>query len=459
MKVIIVGAGKLGVRLAKAMDMEKIDVTLVDENPKKIDRVNEQLDVLTIEGSGVDIAFLRNINVGNYDLLVATTDKDATNIVICDFAKKLGCKKTIARVRDNEYSDQLAFINKEIGIDLIVNPDLSTANMIAKYLLRDLTYYTGEFANGKIRLVDFNIRDNEMFVQKRIVDLDDFQDLLITAISREDELVIPDGSTLLLENDTIYVLGKNQRIEQFTKKHKLNGTEKPIENVMIVGGGNVGYYLANILSAARVNVKLIEQNKYRAQKLTELLEHVLIINGDGSDLSLLQEEDLEQMQALVSVTGLDELNLLVALIAKHHGVSKAIAKVSRENYTKIINKLQVDAAINPISITVSQILKFIRGDKVESISLVLGGEGEISEVIATKEMPCVGKPLNKVGLPKGILVGAIIHNNEITIASGNSVIMPNDRVIVFVHASKVNEFKSLFIRKKGGLLSEIWGRS
>jgi len=459
MKAIIINTGKLGVRLAKAMDLEKIEVTLVDDNPKKVERVNEQLDVLTLEGSGVDISFLKKIEVGKYDLLVATTDKDDTNIVICNFAKKLGCKKTIARVRGYEYSQHLSFIKNEIGIDLIINPDFSTASMITKYLLRDLTYYSGEFANGKIRLVDLNVRDNKAFIHKKVFQLEDFQDLLITAISREDELIIPDGSTMIKENDTIYVLGAYQRIDQFARKFKLKGIEKEIKNVMIIGGGNVGYYLADLLSKLKVNVKLIEQNKYRSQKLTDLLEHVLIINGDGSDLNLLLEEDLEQMHALVAVTGMDELNLLVSLIAKHHGVSKAIAKVSRENYTKIINKLHVDAAINPISITVSEILKFIRGGKVESISLVLGGEGEISEVIATAEMPCVGLPLNQVGLPKGILVGAIIHNDEISIASGTSVIMPYDRVIVFVHSSKVNEFKELFILKKGGLLREIWNRS
>lgn len=458
MKVLIVGAGKLGVRLAKVMDAEQFDVTLVEINPKKAEKINEQLDVLTIEGNGVDITFLKDINVETYDLVVATTDNDETNIVVCDFAKKLGCKKSIARIRDLEYSNQMEFIKETIGIDLIINPDLSTAQMIAKYLLRDMTYYTGEFASGRVRIVDFNIKKNEYFVDRKIKDISDFKGLLITAVSRENDLLIPNGETVLKKNDTIYLLGTLSMISEFTKKYKLNGTERPIGNIMIIGGGNIGMYLAQKLVKSKVSVKLIEQDKARAHVLTELLDNVLIIHGDGSDILLLEQEELESMQAIVTVTGLDELNLLVALIAKHHGVNKSIAKVSRDNYSKIINDLQIDAAINPLNISVSKILKFVRGDKVESISLLLGGEGEVSEIIASKDMTFINKPLHKVSFPKGVLIGAIIHNGEVSIANGQSVIQENDRIIVFCHSSKIAQFKNIFIKKKGGVLREIWNR-
>lgn len=458
MKVLIVGAGKLGIRLAKVMDAEQYDVTLVERNPKKAERINEQLDVLTIEGNGVDITFLNDINVKSYDLVVATTDNDETNIVVCDFAKKLGCKQTIARIRDLEYSNQMDFIQKTIGIDLIINPDLSTARMIAKYLLRDMTYYTGEFANGRVRIVDFNIKNNARFVGKKIVEISELQGVLITAVSRENDLLIPSGDTILQAHDIIYLLGTITTISDFTKQYKLTGTEKAIENIMIIGGGNIGMYLAQKLAKSKVNVKLIEENKARAHALTELLDHVLIIHGDGSDITLLEEEELESMQAIVTVTGLDELNLLVALIAKHHGVNKSIAKVSRDNYSKIINDLQIDAAINPLNISVGNILKFVRGDKVESISLLLGGEGEVSEIIASKDMHFINKPLSQVSFPKGILIGAIIHQGEVSIANGQSVIQENDRIIVFCHSSKIPQFKNTFMKKKGGVLREIWNR-
>lgn len=458
MKVLIIGAGKLGIRLAKVMDAEQLEVTLVDHNPKKVETLNEQLDVLTIEGNGVDIAFLKMIKPETFDLTVATTDSDETNIVICDFVKKLGCKKTAARIRGREYSDQIPFLKETIGIDLIINPDLSTADIIAKYLLRDITYYVGEFASGRVRIVDFNIKNNPKFVGKKISELDDLSGSLITSIARENELLIPSGETVLETNDTIYLLGTMACIDSFTNKYKLNGTQKKIENVIIVGGGNIGVYLAQKLSKAKVHVKLIEQDRMRVQVLTELLDHVLIIHGDGSNISLLEQEELENTQAFVTVTGLDEVNLLVALIAKQYGVDKCIAKVSRDNYAKIINNLPIDAAINPLNISVSNILKFVRGSRIESISLLLGGEGEVTELVVNKDMPFIDQPLAKVHLPKGVLIGAIIHDGQVSIANGQSVIREGDRIIVFCHSSKVAKFKDIFIQKKEGRFSEIRNR-
>lgn len=458
MKVLIVGAGKFGIRLAKVMDAEGFDVTLIDRNAKKVERLNDELDVLTLEGNGVDVTFLRGIKTNLFDLVVATTENDETNIVVCDFVKKLGCKQTVARIRDFEYSDQINFIKESIGIDLIVNPDLATARMIAKYLLRDMTYYTGQFAQGRVRIVDFNIKKNENFIGKRIMDLHQLRGLLITSIARENELLIPSGDTVLQENDTIYLLGLIHQIEQFTHSYKLNGTLKPIENVMIVGGGNVGMYLAQKLTKEKVNVKLIEQDRNRVLALTELLDHALIIQGDGSNINLLEQEEIDSMQAVVTVTGMDEVNLLVALIAKQYGVDKTIAKVSRDNYAKIINSLHIDAAINPLNIAVGNILKFVRGDRIQSISLLLGGEGEVSEIIVSKDMHFINKPLSEVKFPRGVLVGAIIHDGEVSIANGQSVIKEGDRIIVFCHSTQITQFKNIFIRRKGGKFSELWNR-
>ncbi len=458
MKVLIVGAGKLGIRLAKVMDAEQFDVSLVDINPKKVETINEQLDVLTLEGNGVDISFLKRIEADTFDLVVATTDSDETNIVVCDFAKKLGAKKTVARIRGSEYAEQLSYLKEVTGIDLIINPDLSTADIIAKYLLRDITYYVGEFASGKVRIVDFNIRNSRKFVGKKIMELEDLSGLLITSIARESELLIPGGDTILEANDTIYLLGSMSTIDNFASKYKLNGTQKRIDNVIIVGGGNIGMYLAQKLSKAKVHVKLIEQDRSRIQILTEIMDHVLIIQGDGSSINLLEQEELENAQAFVAVTGIDEVNLLVALIAKQYGVDKCIAKVSRDNYAKIINSLSIDAAINPLNISVSSILKFVRGSRIESISLLLGGEGEVTELIVTKDMPFIDQPLAKANLPKGVLIGAIIHEGQVSIANGQSIIHEGDRIIVFCHSSKVAKFKNIFIQKKEGRFSEIRNR-
>lgn len=459
LKVLIVGAGKLGIRLAKTMNFENFDVTLMDTNPRVIDMVNEHLDVMTLVASGVNITALKDLGIGKFDLLVATTDSDATNAIICSMARKLGCRQTVARVRDPEYMEHLDFIRSELGIDLIVNPDLATAVTISKYLMQDVVHFSGEFASGKVKMIDLNIGTLEVFVGKTIAQLEGLEHLLIAAISRDSELIIPHGSTELKPGDVIFLLGEMENIEKFCKTYKLKARAKKVENAMILGGGNVGFYLARELSSARVRVTLIEQDRKKAQKLVERLEHVLVIHGDGSDITLLRDENLEQMEAFVGVTGFDEQNLLLALMAKQYGVEKSVAKVSRQNFTKIINKMDIDAAVNPVNITASHILKFVRGDRVASVSLLLGGRGEVIEVIARDSMPYIGKPLHKLQLPQGILVGAIVRGNQVIIPKGSSQIMAGDRIILFAHEDDIQELKTLFISGRGGLFGELWNRS
>ncbi len=459
MKVMIIGAGKLGYKIAEAMILEDIDVTLIDDNAKVIDRVNQQLDVLTVVDSGINISMLKDMCIETFDLLIATTENDATNAVICAFAKKLGCQKTIARIRDPGYTEQLDFVKSEMGIDFIINPDYETAYSISKYLLKNVVYYSGEFASGKAKMINFNVGHNDHFVGKQIMEIKGLEGLLITAISREGELIIPNGSIRLVEHDVIHVIGREKDIIGFSKSFKLNGKERDIKNAMILGGGNLSYYLAKELRKSKIDVTIIEQDKVRANKLAELLDHVLIINGDGTDITLLEEENIADMDAFIGATGYDEQNLLMALMAKQYGVCKSIAKVSRPNYTNIIDKLDIDAAINPINITAGNILKFIRGGKVLSVSLLLGGKGEVTEIIATPDMPYINKPLAQLNLPERIIIGAIIHNGEVIIPKGNSVIMPYDRIIVFSLSDDFENLKSFFKPGKGGLFSEIWNRS
>lgn len=459
MKVMIVGAGKLGVKLAEAMTIENMDVTLVDSDAKVIENINEHLDVLTVVASGISVTMLNEMNIEEYDIIVATTENDETNVVICTFAKKLGCNQTIARIRNPEYTEQLNFVRHELGIDLIINPDFATANAIAKYLLKNVMFYTGDFADGKVKMIDFKISYKSAFVGKKLYELEDFDNLIITAISRHGELIIPDGNSAIEAEDVIHIIGTQEDLLKLSKKHKLLGNDKHVENVMIIGGGNVGYYLAKELSEAKVATTLIEQDRTRALKLAETLDHVLIINGDGTDVNILEEENIDQMDAFIGSTGYDEQNLLMALMAKQYGVGKCIAKVSRKNYTKIIDKLDIDAALNPVNITASDILKYVRGGKVVSVSLLLGGDGEVTEIIATKDMSYLDRPLKDLNLPKGLIIGAIVHNGEVIIPKGSSVIRANDRIVVFSRAEDTENLKTLFTHGKRGRLSELWNNS
>ena len=458
MRVVIVGAGKLGYKLAESMIMEEIEVTLIDINAKVLERINEHIDVLTIEGNGIDIRILKEINIDSCDLLVATTDSDETNTVICSLAKKLGCKQTIARIRNPEYMEQLDFIKSEMGIDQIVNPDFDTAKSIEKYLLKRYLFYTGDFASGKVKIVDYYIGRNPELSGKELRDLKGFENLLITAISRNGEITIPHGTTTLMENDTIYVMGKAEDIDKFNRRFNLGSVEKDIENVMILGGSNIAYYLCQNLAKSKISVRLIEQDRDRALELSNLLDNVLIIHGDGTDFNLLEEEMLKDMDAFIGATGFDEQNLLMALMAKQEGVSKCIAKISRPNYSKVIDRLDLDAAFNPIYITASNILKHIRGGKVISVSLLIGGDGEVTELIVGKESPFINKPLMDLNLPKGIIIGAIVRKGDVIIPKGNVALHQDDRIVVFCLTEDTPTLRKFFSPKKGGVLSELWNR-
>ncbi len=459
MKAIIVGAGKLGQKLAESFVQENIDVIVIDSSPKVIDKINEHMDVLTVVANGIDIKVLKELAIQNFDLLVASTDSDETNTVICALAKKLGCKQTIARIRNPEYMKQLDFIKTELGIDHTINPDLATATSIFKYLLKSYGFNTGNFASGKVQMIDFNIHYNEVFVGKKLMDLDGFDKLLITAISRNGVMIIPNGSTELLEGDVIHIIGKSVEVEKVSKLFIDDYNKKTVEKVMILGGGNIGYYLADKLSKSKIQVTLVEQDKERCMELSELLNNVLIIHGDGTDIHLLNEESLSSMDAFVGLTGFDEENLLMALMAKQSGVRKTISKISKPNYTKIIDRLGVDVAMNPVYITASNILKYIRGGKVVSVSLLLGGEAEVTEIIIDKDLAIINKPIADLNLPEGIIIGALVRHGDVIIPKGKTVIKANDRIVVFCLNDDLDKLKMFFSKQRGGILGELWNRT
>ncbi len=451
MKVIIVGVGKLGYRLAETLVNVDIDVTLLDQNEKVLEGINNYLDVLTVCANGIEIEALKEINIKSYDLLVATTNSDESNALICTLAKKLGCKKTIARIRNPEYTKQVEFIKLELGIDHIINPDLATSNEIARYLLKSYNFYSEDFAKGKVAIDDFSINHIPELIGKKIMEQNILENLLIISIFREGNLIIPHGNTELKEDDIINVIGSQEAINKLSERFNFISPRSKIKKVMILGGGNIAFYLAQKLKHSHVDVSIIEQDMERCTYLSEKLTDALIIQGDGTDINILEEEGLNSMDAFIGATGFDEQNLLMSLIAKRAGVKKTIAKVSRSNYVKIIDNLGVDISLNPINIAISSILKFIRGGKVVSVSLLLGGEAEVIEMIALKNSKIIGKPLYQMGLPKGIIIGAIVHAGKVLIPNGNTIISPNDRLIIFCLSSDVPKLEEFTNPMKGGL--------
>jgi trk system potassium uptake protein len=458
MKVIIIGAGKLGYKVAESLISSHIEVTLVDSSPKVVNRISDHLDVLAVHANGLGVEILKELGIQTYDLLIASTDSDETNTIICSFAKKLGCKKTIARIRNPEYLTQIDFIKNEMGIDLVVNPDKAIANEISRFILKRYSFYSGDYAKGKVQMHEFHVRHLKDFVDKCVMDLAGMEELLIAAINRNGQIIIPDGTTVINEQDIIYIIGKSENINKMEATFGLISNNKYMKNVMIFGGGKVGYYLANQLLQAKINVTIIEQNQSRCLYLSEHLDRAMIIHGDGTDINLLEEENLSNMDAFIGATDIDEQNLLMTLMAKQYGVKKVIAKISRPNYGQIIDKLAIDVALNPIYITASDILKFIRGGRVVSVSLLLGGQAEVTEIIVNKEVKVVGKKICDLNLPKGIIIGSIVRKGKVLIPNGDTIICVEDRLVIFCLTSNVNAL-NIFLRPgRGARIHELFNR-
>lgn len=445
MKVAIVGAGKLGVKVATALLGGDHYITVIDENEAVLNRISQQMDVMTVAGNGKNIKLLENCGINSFDFLLASTDSDEKNIIIASFAKKLGCSKVIARVRDPEHMKQIDFIKETMNIDHIVNPDLSITMEIYKYLVEKYTLTNGIFSSGKVAMVQFNVKKYRKLSGLSMIEVRKvLPNMLIVAISRNGKIIIPHGQTIIEDNDTIYLIGEKSEIHEFHQKVHEKGKYTNLQKVMIVGGGKTGFYLADKLSEFGIAVKVIEKSKERCYYLSTHLDDVMILHGDATDTALLEEENIDEMDAFVTATGFDEENLLLALMAKQRGIEDVISKVSRQSYKNLIEKMGIDMALNPLDIITSTILRYVQGSKRIISSLLIQGQAEIMEIIASDEMKLTNVTLSELDLPDGVLIAAIHRGNRVIIPDGNTVILPDDKVTIFCLLSDIAEVESLF---------------
>ena len=445
MKVAIVGAGKLGVKVATALLGGDHYITVIDKNEAVLNRISQQMDVMTVAGNGKNIKLLENCGITSFDFLLASTDSDEKNIIIASFAKKLGCSKVIARVRDPEHMKQLDFIKETMNIDHVVNPDLSITMEIYKYLVEKYTLTNGIFSSGKVAMVQFNVKKYRKLSGLSMIEVRKvLPNMLIVAISRNGKIIIPHGQTIIEDNDTIYLIGEKSEIHEFHQKVHEKGKYTNLQKVMIVGGGKTVFYLADKLSEFGIAVKVIEKSKERCYYLSTHLDDVMILHGDATDTALLEEENIDEMDAFVTATGFDEENLLLALMAKQRGIEDVISKVSRQSYKNLIEKMGIDMALNPLDIITSTILRYVQGSKRIISSLLIQGQAEIMEIIASDEMKLTNVTLSELDLPDGVLIAAIHRGNRVIIPDGNTVILPDDKVTIFCLLSDIAEVESLF---------------
>lgn len=447
MKIIIIGAGEVGYHIAKALS-PKNDVIIIEKAEEALKRADE-LDVLAIEGNGANAELLSRF-LQDTDLLVAVTGLDEVNIVACMTAKlvtrsKPGWKdiKTIARVSNPDYIDSPVTSRAQVGVDLMICPELALASEVAEILSSPSAIDAEMFAEGKVRMTEFAISPESKLVGKQMQDLRLADCCIVSAVFRDHEIIIPHGSDVIKANDHMVVVGKPEAMESLSS---VFGSEIHHKNrVLIIGCGIVGFYLAKLIGKEEnADLKIIEQKKSRCIEVAETLEGALILNGDGTDLNLLREENIENMDVVIAVTDSDEKNLLCALLAKQLGAKKVIARADRSDYLPLFEMVGIDMAVSPREATVNEVLKLTMGRGIQTLTTIEGERAEIIEYTASESSKIVGRPLNKVKFPRGALINMVVRGKETVVPRGDFVIENQDRVVIFSMSSAIPEIEKFF---------------
>ena len=443
MQVVIVGAGKVGYTLAQRLAQEEHEVTVIEPDEERRLIVQNNLDVMTIAGNGANPAVLVDSGISDADLMIAVTDSDEVNMIACMAAKQVGVKRTIARVRNQEYAstDRLNF-NKSLGIDITINPEMVTAVEISQVLLTPAALDVEDFADGKVRLLEVKIRPESKLINIPLKDLTLPPQILIAGILRQEKMLIPNGSTMILPNDSVFFVGEHDAIKKF--EGQFLEKRSKVERVMIIGAGRIGRHLAVLLEKVGLDIKVIDKDKARCQELAGLLENGITLCGEGTDIDLLVDEGVGEADAVVCLTDDDKLNLLLALMAKHLGAQKTFMRVGRSEYIPLMEKVGIDVVVSPRLITAGVILRQVRRGDVITVSLLEGAKAEAMEIIVCADSKVAGKKLKDVKFPRNCLVGAVVHENHAVVPDGNSVLYPGDRAIVFALPETVTKVVKYF---------------
>lgn len=450
MKIILIGLGKIGFAIASQMVGEAHDLTIVDKNTAALEKAGNALDAMCVEGNGAGASVLLDAGVREADLVIAVTADDEVNLVCALMAKKLGAKHTVARVRNPEYFRDAAILRREIGLDMIINPDYAAAQEIARILRVPAAFGVESFARGAVELIGFTVRENDGIVGKTLIEYNNSHpnNVLLCAARRGDEVTVPNGSFIPQVGDKVYAIGTPSETMRVFRSMGRDVT--PIRSLSMLGGGRISLYLAWALETLGTHISIVEREEEKCLMLAEKLPKASIIHGDATDRDLLESENIYSSDALVTLTGRDEENLLMALTAKDSGVPNTIAKVSRPNYSTLVQNLGIDAVISPKDVAAAVISRYVRalansqGSAVEHLYKLLGGEMEAVEFTASAATHLLDTPLRELRFKPGTLVAAIIHEGRAIIPTGTSRISEGDRVIVVA--------KSLFLQDLNDIL-------
>ncbi len=450
MKIVIIGDGKVGRAITEHISQEGHEIVVIDKNPHNIEKLIDTYDVMGICGNGASYDIQVEARVQEADLLIAATSMDEVNIFSCVLAKKLGAKDTIARVRNPEYHSQVQFMKDALGISMIINPEYETAMEIVRMIDFPGALKVEKFAGGKVELIEGIIEDKSPLVGQTLLNIrNKYQiQILVCAVQRENEVFIPTGNFVLQAKDKIHLAARRENLLAFFAA--VGADQEKIDNIMIIGGGKIAYYLIDELLKSRYHVKVIEYDEARCHELSELFPKAAIIHADGTDQDILKEEGSNSAGAIISLTNIDEENMVISMYAQQCGINKIILKINRNSLAQMIQSVRVASVIAPKDVTANQVLSYVRakannrGSKVVTLYKLVNNLVEALEFEINESALIINIPLKDLHVRENILIACIIRNGEVIVPNGEDVIKLNDNVIVVTanaHLEDINEIR------------------
>lgn len=436
MQIVIVGCGKVGTALARSLSQEDNNICIVDVKSDVVHQLATENDIMGLVGNGASYSVLKEAGIETADLLIAVTESDELNLLCCVIARKASKCQTIARVRNPMYSQEKRFLQRELGLSMIINPEQTAAAEIASLLGFPSALGIDSFAGGKVEMIRFRIPAESKLNDMALKDVNAMIkcDFLVCAVDRAGQVEIPGGNFVLKSGDVISLVTSRKSAKFFFEKIDMNTNRA--RNTMIVGGGKITLYLAKMLDNLGIAVKIIEKNPDRCRELSEELPSATVVNGDGSDEAFLREERLDTMDSFVALTNLDEENILLALLAKKKVSRKVVTKINREQLNEVIHNLELDSVVYPKLLTAQKILRYSRatknsiGSNVKTLYRLYDDKAEALEFAITENSKITGIPLRQMKLKKGLLISAITRNDKLLIPDGQTEILPGDSMIV-----------------------------
>ena len=449
MKIIIAGAGEVGFHLAKLLSYESQDITLIDTDKARLNYADSHLDIRVLKGDATSISLLKEAQVGGSDLVIGVTSSETTNITLCLLAKQLGSKRTIARISNTEFVDNREDIKfSEMGIDELISPEELAASEIQLLLNQSAFNETHEFENGALIMVGISLPKSAPFVGNSVQEAARiFPELHFMPIAMQRRgtqyTLIPRGDTVFKNGDQVYFITDKKGVEEL---YKLTGKKKEaIKNVMILGGSKVGFKTARELCSNKFNVKLIEKNKEKAFEIADSIPNALVINGDGRNVELLDEESLESMDAFIAVTGNSETNIMSCLVARSKKIKKTIALVENMDYFQLSQSIGIDTLINKKLLAANNISRFIRRGEVVELTRLNNLNAEILEFEVKETSKVCEAIIRDLDFPRSAIIGGVIRDGEGIIALGDFEIRPGDRVVVCCTPEAITKIEKLFL--------------